>query len=101
MATGKGPANRRDAAAAMPGRESAVPGPAADERALRTLSPAECFGLLEAGGIGRAGLASADGMMMLPVNFAGNGQGHHLAHRMRHAAGCARRWAGQLRSRPP
>ncbi len=38
--------------------------------ALRTLSPAECFDLLEPGGIGRVGFTSADGMMMLPVNFA-------------------------------
>jgi nitroimidazol reductase NimA-like FMN-containing flavoprotein (pyridoxamine 5'-phosphate oxidase superfamily) len=40
------------------------------ERTLRTLSPAECFDLLEPGGIGRVGFASADGVMMLPVNFA-------------------------------
>jgi len=39
-------------------------------RALRTLSPAECFDLLEPGGIGRVGFTSADGIMMLPVNFA-------------------------------
>jgi nitroimidazol reductase NimA-like FMN-containing flavoprotein (pyridoxamine 5'-phosphate oxidase superfamily) len=37
---------------------------------LRTLSPAECFDLLEPGGIGRIGFAAADGTMMLPVNFA-------------------------------
>ena len=37
---------------------------------LRTLSPAECFDLLEPGGIGRVGFTAADGMMMLPVNFA-------------------------------
>jgi nitroimidazol reductase NimA-like FMN-containing flavoprotein (pyridoxamine 5'-phosphate oxidase superfamily) len=42
--------------------------------ALRALSPAECFGLLELGGIGRAGFASADGIMMLPVNFAVTGK---------------------------
>jgi nitroimidazol reductase NimA-like FMN-containing flavoprotein (pyridoxamine 5'-phosphate oxidase superfamily) len=40
------------------------------ERTLRTLSPAECFDLLEPGGIGRVGFTSADGIMMLPVNFA-------------------------------
>ena len=41
-----------------------VTGPRArsHERALRTLSPAECLGLLEAGGIGRVGFASADGI---------------------------------------
>jgi len=38
--------------------------------ALRMLSPAECFDLLEPGGIGRVGFTGADGMMMLPVNFA-------------------------------
>ena len=44
--------------------------PDARPDALRTLSPAECFDLLEPGGIGRVGFASADGIMMLPVNFA-------------------------------
>ena len=38
--------------------------------AVRMLSPAECFDLLEPGGIGRVGFTAADGMMMLPVNFA-------------------------------
>lgn len=38
--------------------------------ALRRLSPAECFELLEPGGIGRVGFAAADGITMLPVNFA-------------------------------
>ena len=42
----------------------------AGARDLRTLSPAECFGLLEPGGVGRVGFAAADGIMMLPVNFA-------------------------------
>ena len=44
--------------------------PDARPDALRTLSPADCFDLLEPGGIGRVGFASADGIMMLPVNFA-------------------------------
>jgi nitroimidazol reductase NimA-like FMN-containing flavoprotein (pyridoxamine 5'-phosphate oxidase superfamily) len=70
MTTGKGAADSPDALTAMPCRESPAPGSAAHERALRTLSPAECLGLLEAGGIGRVGFASADGIMMLPVNFA-------------------------------
>lgn len=74
MTTGKGPANSRDALAAMPGQESSARGSAGCERALRTLSPAECFGLLEAGGIGRVGFASADGIKMLPVNFAVTGK---------------------------
>ena len=37
--------------------------------ALRTLSPAECFELLEPGGIGRVGFASAAGIIIVPVNF--------------------------------
>ena len=37
--------------------------------ALQTLSPDECFDLLEPGGIGRVGFIAADGMVMLPVNF--------------------------------
>ncbi len=44
--------------------------PATSKRVLRTLSPAECFDLLEPGGIGRVGFMSAGGIMMLPVNFA-------------------------------
>jgi nitroimidazol reductase NimA-like FMN-containing flavoprotein (pyridoxamine 5'-phosphate oxidase superfamily) len=38
--------------------------------ALRSLSPAECFDLLEPGGVGRVGFTAADGVVMLPVNFA-------------------------------
>jgi nitroimidazol reductase NimA-like FMN-containing flavoprotein (pyridoxamine 5'-phosphate oxidase superfamily) len=74
MATGKGPANSRDGIGAVPGRESLASRPAAGERVLRALSPAECFGLLELGGIGRVGFSSADGIMMLPVNFAVTGK---------------------------
>ncbi len=74
MTTGNGPANSQGAPAAVPSRESPAPDPAAAERALRTLSPAECFGLLELGGIGRVGFAAADGIMMLPVNFAVTGK---------------------------
>jgi nitroimidazol reductase NimA-like FMN-containing flavoprotein (pyridoxamine 5'-phosphate oxidase superfamily) len=53
-----------DGRTAPPARPDTLP------HALRTLSPAECFDLLEPGGIGRVGFASADGIMMLPVNFA-------------------------------
>ena len=74
MTTGKGPAGSREALAAVPDREPPAPGPADHERALRTLSAAECFGLLELGGIGRIGFAAADGIMMLPVNFAVTGK---------------------------
>jgi pimeloyl-ACP methyl ester carboxylesterase len=50
----EGTGNSPDALTAMPCRESPAPGSAAHERAVRTLSPAECYGLLEAGGIGRS-----------------------------------------------
>jgi nitroimidazol reductase NimA-like FMN-containing flavoprotein (pyridoxamine 5'-phosphate oxidase superfamily) len=43
-------------------------------RAFRALSPAECCGLLELGGVGRVGFASADGIMILPVNFVVTGK---------------------------
>jgi nitroimidazol reductase NimA-like FMN-containing flavoprotein (pyridoxamine 5'-phosphate oxidase superfamily) len=43
-------------------------------RELRTLSPAECFDLLEPGGIGRIGFASAAGIIVVPVNFALTGK---------------------------
>lgn len=39
-------------------------------RELRVLSPEECLHLLEPGGIGRVGLMSAEGIVMLPVNYA-------------------------------
>ena len=74
MTTGKGAANSPGALSAVPGRELPAPEPAARGHALRALSPAECFGLLELGGIGRVGFASADGIMMLPVNFAVTGK---------------------------
>ena len=70
MTTGRGPANSRDTLRELPNRESPAPEPVVHERAFRTLSPAECFDLLEPGGIGRVGFMSADGIMMLPVNFA-------------------------------
>jgi nitroimidazol reductase NimA-like FMN-containing flavoprotein (pyridoxamine 5'-phosphate oxidase superfamily) len=70
MTTGKGAANSPGALSASPGPERPAPGPAGPGHALRALSPAECFGLLELGGIGRVGFTSADGIMMLPVNFA-------------------------------
>ena len=77
MTTGRGPATSRDALRALPDRESPAhepAAPAAHERTLRTLSPAECFDLLEPGGIGRVGFTSADRIMMLPVNFAATGK---------------------------
>ena len=70
MATVRRPTNGRDAPSALPNRESLVSERIAHGHALRALSPAECLGLLEPGGIGRVGFASAEGIMMLPVNFA-------------------------------
>jgi nitroimidazol reductase NimA-like FMN-containing flavoprotein (pyridoxamine 5'-phosphate oxidase superfamily) len=69
MTTAMGPASGRDARDALPEWESTAAG-AAGEHALRKLSPDECFDLLEPGGVGRVGFAAADGIMMLPVNFA-------------------------------
>jgi nitroimidazol reductase NimA-like FMN-containing flavoprotein (pyridoxamine 5'-phosphate oxidase superfamily) len=66
MTTAMGPASSRDA---RPEGTSVAVGPAG-AHALRTLSPDECFDLLEPGGVGRVGFAAADGIMMLPVNFA-------------------------------
>ena len=74
MTTGKRLANSREALRTVPDPESAVRGPAADSHALQTLSPAECFDLLEPGGIGRVGFTTADGIMMLPVNFTVTGK---------------------------
>jgi len=74
MPTGKGSADSPGALSAVTGGELPAHGHAAHGHALRALSPAECFGLLELGGIGRVGFASADGIMMLPVNFALTGR---------------------------
>ncbi len=41
---------------------------------LRALSPEECFDRLEPGGIGRVGFLSAEGVVMLPVNYAITGK---------------------------
>ena len=73
MKTATGPASSRDARGAQPDEQSTAAG-SAGQHALRTLSPAECFGLLEPGGVGRVGFAAADGIMMLPVNFAVTGK---------------------------
>ena len=70
MTTRRGSANSRAGLRALPNREPSAPEPGVPQRALLTLSPAECFDLLEPGGIGRVGFASPDGIMMLPVNFA-------------------------------
>jgi nitroimidazol reductase NimA-like FMN-containing flavoprotein (pyridoxamine 5'-phosphate oxidase superfamily) len=41
---------------------------------LRAISAAECFDLLERAGVGRVGFTTADGVMILPVNFAVSGK---------------------------
>jgi nitroimidazol reductase NimA-like FMN-containing flavoprotein (pyridoxamine 5'-phosphate oxidase superfamily) len=69
MKTATGSASSRDARGAQPGEESTAAG-SAGQHTLRALSPAECFDLLEPGGVGRVGFAAADGIMMLPVTFA-------------------------------
>ena len=74
MTTGRGQASNRDALKAVPGLEFPAARLAVHERALRMLSPAECVDLLEPGGIGRVGFACADGIMILPVNFAITGK---------------------------
>jgi hypothetical protein len=68
-----GPADGRDALKDLPAQETCGPGPA-DGRNLQALSPAECLYLLGPGGVGRVGFASAEGMVMLPVNFAVTGK---------------------------
>ncbi len=70
MTTGKWPADGRNALRDIPGPQSRAGGPAAGPRALRAISAEECFELLEPGGVGRVGFNAADGIMMLPVNFA-------------------------------
>ncbi len=46
----------------------------AHDRVLRAISATECLNLLEKGGIGRVGFTAADGVIMLPVNFALHGR---------------------------
>src|SRR5215469_2265831 len=74
MTTEKGAANGQDAPGTWPNQAPVALASPAREHVLRTLSPAECIGLLEPGGIGRVGFASAEGIMMLPVNFAVTGK---------------------------
>jgi len=72
MAKGTRTADSSGAPGVLPGAESLAAKPAA--RVLRALSPEECFERLEPGGIGRVGFASAEGVMMLPVNFVVTGK---------------------------
>jgi nitroimidazol reductase NimA-like FMN-containing flavoprotein (pyridoxamine 5'-phosphate oxidase superfamily) len=70
MAPGNGPANGPGAPGTSSKRKFWQPGPAAHDHALRAIGPTECFDLLEPGGIGRVGFTAAEGIIMLPVNFA-------------------------------
>ena len=70
MATAKGPAKSQYVRHDVPEGEVMASGSGSREHVLRTLDPSECFDLIEPGGVGRVGFASADGIMMLPVNFA-------------------------------
>jgi nitroimidazol reductase NimA-like FMN-containing flavoprotein (pyridoxamine 5'-phosphate oxidase superfamily) len=75
VTTGKEPTNGRDAPGApVPDREPPAPRPTDRQHILRVLSPAECFDLLESAAVGRVGFTSADGVMMLPVNFEVTGK---------------------------
>jgi nitroimidazol reductase NimA-like FMN-containing flavoprotein (pyridoxamine 5'-phosphate oxidase superfamily) len=64
------PANDRDAPENPRGQQPGGAGLATGERDLVRLSPEECFTLVEAGGVGRIGFTSAEGIEILPVNFA-------------------------------
>jgi nitroimidazol reductase NimA-like FMN-containing flavoprotein (pyridoxamine 5'-phosphate oxidase superfamily) len=75
MAPAKAAASRPSAPRALSTRKSTPSGPTAhNRRFLRALSPTECFDLLEPGGIGRVGITAAEGVIILPVNFAVTGQ---------------------------
>jgi nitroimidazol reductase NimA-like FMN-containing flavoprotein (pyridoxamine 5'-phosphate oxidase superfamily) len=75
MATTRGPAGSRSLLKNDPhAGEASGPEPIAGERDLRPLSPEECFGLLEQGDVGRVGFTSAEGVVILPVNFAVTGK---------------------------
>lgn len=64
-----GPADSQGALKERPGPEPGIQGPARG-RELRVLRPQECLDLLAPGGVGRVGLMSCDGIVMLPVNYA-------------------------------
>jgi nitroimidazol reductase NimA-like FMN-containing flavoprotein (pyridoxamine 5'-phosphate oxidase superfamily) len=70
MTTAKGPASGPHVRHDLPEREVTTAGSGTRGHLPRTLGPSECFDLIEPGGVGRVGFASADGITMLPVNFA-------------------------------
>ena len=75
MAAAKAAASSGGAPRPLSNRKFPAPGPAGDyRRVLQTLSPTECLDLLEPGGIGRVGMATRDGVVILPVNYAVKGR---------------------------
>lgn len=50
-------------------RRAPGPGPQSERPRLRAIEPAECYELLAAGGVGRVVFDTADGPVVLPVNF--------------------------------
>jgi len=75
MAPPKAAASSASAPRPSSNRKSPPRGPTANyRRFLKELSPTECFDLLEPGGIGRVGVATAEGVIILPVNYAVAGQ---------------------------
>ena len=75
MAPAKGAARNASPPHPLSNQKSPPRGRSAHNRNfLRALSPTECFDLLEPGGIGRVGIATAEGVMILPVNYAVKGQ---------------------------
>ena len=64
-----GPEDGLGALKDLAGEAPSVPGRARG-RNLRALDPEECLELLEAGRVGRVGFMSAEGIVMLPVNYA-------------------------------
>jgi len=75
MAPAKAAASNVGAPRPVSNRKSPSLGRSAPNRSfLRALTPTECFDLLEPGGIGRVGIAAAEGVIILPVNYAVKGQ---------------------------
>ncbi len=74
MTTENGRTGRPGTLSALPAGAPSGPRLADGGRVLRVLGPAECFELLEFGGVGRVGFVSASGIAMLPVNFAVSGK---------------------------
>lgn len=74
MAPGNGPAKGPDVRGATASQTSQLAGPRTCDHALRAMSPAECFDLLEQGGIGRVGFTAPEGVIVLPVNFSVTGK---------------------------